>query len=297
MSQDQAEYNSGGEPAAIIERPRNVLAVKDDGLVDYKVWGWVKMSARFRSHIKKMRGAKLAVWLCLALSIDEQGEFASTVKELEEMTGYSHTEVLSSISELEKMGYLSVNRGGRKYVYLPNFVARGENNPVESQVSLVKKVESTPQYQVESSPSIEKMHSSIKELKELTQPLSIENAIATGRPVTQDMVQTEQHNAPREFERAFGFGELPWDSTQTWQKFKKFVVSVYQSTPRAFTEYVQWREGDGKYRAFSNKKIRETPAAFMDTGWPEFLTRNISTRYNREQKPGRSIPQTLERDL
>ena len=116
--------------------------------------------------------------------------------------------------------------------------------------------------------------------------LSIENAIATNQPVTPGMLKPEEHNAPREFERAFGFGELPWDSTQTWQKFKKFVVSVYQSTPRAFAEYVQWREGEGKYRAFSNKKIRETPAAFMDTGWPEFLVRHITTNnpYRREPK-------------
>lgn len=293
MSEQKPEYITeamellqGQQPAAIIERPRTALAVNDDGLIDYKVWGWVKMSARFRSHIKRMRGAKLAVWLCLALSIDEGGEFSASVKELVEMTGYSHTEVLSSIAELEVMGYLSVNRGGRKNIYKPGFVARGENNPSDSQLSLVKKVESTPVDQLESSPAIEKLHSSIKELKELTPPLSISNAIAVGQPVTPDMLENDEHHAPREFERVFGFGELPWDSTTTWQKFKKFVISVYKSAPHSFAEYVQWRESEGRYKAFSNRKIRETPAAFMDTGWPEYLARQIMSAgsYRREPK-------------
>jgi DNA-binding transcriptional ArsR family regulator len=179
MTQDQAEYQTDTDEAreamemlgkgydqqqaAIIESPRNVLALQDKGLVDYKVWGWVKLSAKFRPHIKILRGAKVSVWLCIALSIEEDGQFSATLKELQELTGYSHTEILASIKELEEMGYLSVNRGGKKNLYSPNFAARGENKPKES---LLKKVESTPQYQVDSTPAIEKPPSSITELKE-----------------------------------------------------------------------------------------------------------------------------------
>lgn len=140
MSEERAEYNAGQQPEAIIERPRNEYAIKDGELVDYRVWGWVKLSARFRSHIKVMKGAKLAIWLCIVLSIDENGNFSVTLKELQELTDYSHTEIINTIKELESGGYLSVNRGGNKTnVYHPEFAARGENMPTDR----VKKVEST----------------------------------------------------------------------------------------------------------------------------------------------------------
>ncbi len=70
-----------------------------------------------------------------------------------------------------------------------------------------------------------------------------------------------------DFERIFGFGALPWYSNTIWEKFAKFLI---KSGGQWFNDYVIWRNGDGKYKAFSNKKIRETPAAFMDTGYPEY---------------------------
>jgi hypothetical protein len=73
-----------------------------------------------------------------------------------------------------------------------------------------------------------------------------------------------------EFERAFKFGTLPWYSSTTWDKFRKFVEKIYTANPQVFREYVAWRQDGGKYQAFSNRKIRENPAAFMDTGYPEF---------------------------
>jgi DNA-binding Lrp family transcriptional regulator len=72
------------------------------------------------------------------------------------------------------------------------------------------------------------------------------------------------------FERAFGFGTLPWSSTSTWTKFQKFVMKIHAANPNVFTDYVAWRLDGGKYKAFSNRKIRENPQAFMDTGYPEF---------------------------
>ncbi len=69
------------------------------------------------------------------------------------------------------------------------------------------------------------------------------------------------------FERVFGYGDLPWYSTGVWEKFAKWIIKTGGAW---FADYVQWRNGDGKYKAFSNKKIRENPAAFMDTGYPEY---------------------------
>jgi hypothetical protein len=137
-------------------------------LSEYKVWGWVKTSANFIKHIKILKGAKLSVWNVIALSVDENGVCNLTIKQLCELTGYSHTEVIDSVKELDVMGYLSVNREGKKNLYTPEFAARGTNNP--SQETLVKKLDSTPVYQYESSSPEVNSVPSYKELKELIKP-------------------------------------------------------------------------------------------------------------------------------
>ncbi len=154
------------QPAAIIDPSRMVKALRDGGIVDYKVWGWVKTSARFRSHIKILRGAKHDIWHYLALGVGEDGRCKETIKQICEGTGYSHTEVINSLKELDELGYLSIQKDSKGNIYTPEFVARGGNSPTES---AVKKVESTPVYQVESTPSEVKSVSTYKELKELIQ--------------------------------------------------------------------------------------------------------------------------------
>lgn len=77
--------------------------------------------------------------------------------------------------------------------------------------------------------------------------------------------------APKMFEKAFGFGSLPWASNRTWQKFRKFVTDIYRQDRFAFGGYIVWRGDKGKYKAMSNKQIRMNPQVFMDTGWMEFV--------------------------
>jgi DNA-binding transcriptional regulator GbsR (MarR family) len=175
MSEDQGTYNTQGENAAEIHPPKTIQAIRDNGLVEYKVWGWVKISAKFISHIKRLRGAKLSIWQVLACSIDENGKCSLTIKELCELTGYSHTEILDSLKELNEMGYLAIDKSGKKNLYTPEFAARGAESPSET---LVKKLESTPVYQVESTPSLEKSVPSIKELKELIPETSFDEGLA-----------------------------------------------------------------------------------------------------------------------
>ena len=90
MSQEQGDYITNGN-AAEIHPPKTIHAIQEKGLTEYRVWGWVKISAKFISHIKKLRGAKLSIWQVIALSIDENGKCNLTIKELCELTGYSHT--------------------------------------------------------------------------------------------------------------------------------------------------------------------------------------------------------------
>lgn len=94
-------------------------------------------------------------------------------------------------------------------------------------------------------------------------------AILAGKEVdnTANILAKEATDA---FERDFGFGTLPWGSDKTWEKFYKFVIRIYLQDKNVWRDYVSWRNDKGKYTAYSNRKIRENPQAFMDTGYPEF---------------------------
>lgn len=171
MSEEQAKYQT--QPEAIIDPPRTLRALQDGKVVDFQVWGWVKTSAKFRSHIKILRGAKHDIWHYLALGVDENGQVKETIKQICEGTGYSHTEVINTLRELDALGYLSVQKDSRGNVYTPEFVARGAKNPTETAVNKVEStgVESTPVYQVDSTPPIEELQPIPLELKELINKL------------------------------------------------------------------------------------------------------------------------------
>lgn len=108
--------------------------------------------------------------------------------------------------------------------------------------------------------------------KTTTNNMPLDWKFAHGQKITpQDLADAKViEEAPKMFEKAFGFGKLPWGSNKTWQDFQKFITDIYRQDRLAFGNYVVWRSTAGKYRAFSNRKIRENPKMFMDTGYPEF---------------------------
>ena len=188
MSEQQGKYITNRQPAVLIEPSHNVAAINESGLTEYRVWGWVKMSVEFLPHIKRLRGAKLAVLDVIMLTIDESGKSSLTIKQICELTDYSHTEVISSLKELAEGGYLSIDKSGRRNVYESAFAARGSANPIGKE-TLVKKLESTPVYQSdenrytgvdsnESSLAIEKSHPSIKSIKRVNNKREDEDAFS-----------------------------------------------------------------------------------------------------------------------
>ena len=151
MSENPPEYVTealellSGEPAAIIEQPRSRLILRETLGEEWTV-AWVKLSTAFKPHIKNLRGAQLAVWLYISLSINEKGVAFPGVRTIAEDTGYSHQGVLDAIKELEEKGYLKVRRGEKRYnLYEPEFAAIGKTNePSES----VNSVDSSPTSQL-----------------------------------------------------------------------------------------------------------------------------------------------------
>lgn len=136
---------AGHQPPAIIEQPRSRMVLRETLGEEWTV-AWVKLSTAFKPHIKNLRGAPLAVWLYISLSINEKGVAFPGIRTIAEDTGYSHQGVLDAIAILEEKGYLNVRRGERRFnLYEPEFAAIGKTNePSET----VKSVESTQLSQV-----------------------------------------------------------------------------------------------------------------------------------------------------
>lgn len=291
MSEPQGEYNieqdakdalemlgAGYDNAAEIHPPKTIKVLRDGGLEEYRVWGWVKVSAKFINHVRELKGAKLAIWTVIALSIDEDSVCDLRIKDLEKLTGYSHTEVIDSLKELGEMGYLAARKNGTKNLYTPEFAARSTNLPTEKPngKETLPKERYGGVYQERSSPPLEKTHPSIKELKELI-PLSIENAIVTNQPVTEEMARKAsiQNNAPRQFENALGFSKpLAWWSNKEWTAFAEWVCERYAEDKLCFANYNIWRNTPYTKGGMSNNRIRGFVKEFYDS-WDMFMMANV----------------------
>lgn len=272
---DAKEMLGAGYPAAIIEQPHK-RSVLRDSMAEEETSAWVKLSTAFKPHIKELRGAPLSVWLFLSLSINRDGVAFPAVRTIAEQIGYSHQGVLDAIAVLEEKGYLTVRRGERRYnLYEPEFasVGRGKEPSVNSVDQSENGQVSTPNRSTfppdrSSGLDLNKRNKNNKTGIE-TANMPFDWKLAHGEEITSaDLPKSDE--ALHEFERAFGFGQLPWRSKTEWSRFAKFVERVYAQDRGVWSDYVQWRAGKGKYSAFSNRKIRENPTAFMDTGYPEF---------------------------
>jgi hypothetical protein len=116
--------------------------------------------------------------------------------------------------------------------------------------------------------------------------------VTAGEQVDQSVIDDAvlANDARNTFEKVFGFGTLPWSSNDVWTKFEKLVVQAYKENPGWIAQYVLWRNGDGKYSAFSNRKIRENPQMFMDTGYPEFAASKAYQKLTQQQQPSEPKP-------
>lgn len=277
------------EPAAIIEQPQPRLVLRE-GLGEEWSCAWVKLSTAFKAHIKELRGAPLAVWLYISLSINKNGIAFPGIKTIAEETGYSHQGVIDAIKTLEERGYLRVIRGAKRYnLYEPEFAAIGRRaEPTET----VNSVESTQLSQVsgtdESTFSPEESSrvdsNKINKIKPEI-PLSVENAIFANQPITEEMVKAENLRdiAPKMFERALGFSKpLPWWSNKDWTAFAEWVCERYAESKTAFGEYNIWRNTPYTKGGMSNNRIRVFVNEFYDS-WDMFkmATNNRESEDNR----------------
>jgi hypothetical protein len=144
--------------------------------------------------------------------------------------------------------------------------------------------------------------SSIKESikKEInTLPLTIENAIASNQPVTEEMAAQAKlkDTAPKMFEKALGFSKpLPWWSNKEWTAFSEWVCNRYAESKISFGEYQIWRSDKYASGKMTNPRIRGFPAEFYDS-WDMFLMSKETHKTDEERpeyKPFKSDDDDLE---
>jgi len=226
----------------------------------------------FNPAFKRITGSTVAAlmlsqaWYWSKRTSDNDGWFYKTIEEWEEETGLTRSEQETARKHLKR--FLEVDlRGVPATLYY-------RLNKQEIYDSLGVQFAETPQTSLqEPRILVSDIPANInRNTENTTENMPIPWKIAHGQPVTQEELDAEgkRDAAIMQFERAFGTGKWPWWSNTVWERFARFVIAVYEERPLAFGEYVAWRAGPGKYAGYSNKKIRQSPAEFMDTGWPEF---------------------------
>lgn len=157
MTQPQEEYiteatamlGAGYERQVVqFENPSETLVETEAGYEVVRSLGWIKLSSHFREKmLAELKGAKLGVFICVCLHLNNRGESFPGIDTIARETGYNRDTVMQAITEMEAIpNLLSVlRRRGRPNIYSPLFVSRGTAEPVVK-IRLVGKqpVQKTP---------------------------------------------------------------------------------------------------------------------------------------------------------
>jgi hypothetical protein len=98
---------------------------------------WVKISTSFKKVMPYLKGANLAVFIAISLSINDKGECFPGIDTLADCTGYSRRAVFDAIRELEQTGFLTITHGVKKsnLYHVNAFAAFGDTQPESAELS------------------------------------------------------------------------------------------------------------------------------------------------------------------
>lgn len=95
------------EPTITIHRGEDFY-LTDTGTQERKSKTYVKFSVSFREQqLAQLRGASLAVFVCLALHIEEDGSCFPSISLISKETAYNRDTIFKALSKLEFMGYIA----------------------------------------------------------------------------------------------------------------------------------------------------------------------------------------------
>lgn len=127
---EEAQELINGTPILAFEHSSTQIIADDKG--EYQIAetvAWIKIATEFRREmLRKFKGARLAVFLCVCLHINKDNQSRPTIKTIAEETGYSTREVMRSIQELKDDRIFDILRHHRHpNIYQVNaFVAYGD---------------------------------------------------------------------------------------------------------------------------------------------------------------------------
>jgi hypothetical protein len=294
MSEQKAEYitdamemmGKGYEhPAVVITPPTTEFALGDQpGFVQTKTPAFVKISTAFKKHMINLKGARLAIWLYVALSVNDNCKAYPSIETIERDTGYSNRAIIDAVKDLEASGYLSVKRReGTSHLYTINgFAAIGKakvTHELSSQVNFSPEPVnfSTPTHEESShkldinqniKPDSKTPKSKIQMPENAPIDWLIAGGVSSEQIATLNQKEAEVKTATDAFERALNFNPLPWGKNSQWQRFKKFVMGAYQQDPSSFKKFQDKREKEGQFtRLPANPKIYQDPDLLIAI-WP-----------------------------
>jgi hypothetical protein len=95
------------EPTIVIHRGEEFY-ITDTGEQEHKARVYVKFSVTFREQqLAQLKGPQLAVFICLALHIAEDGTCFPSVSLISKETGYNRDTVFDALGKLEFKGYIA----------------------------------------------------------------------------------------------------------------------------------------------------------------------------------------------
>lgn len=262
---------------------------------------FVKVSTAFKDELSEIDGNDLKVWFYIALSINRLSGTANPgIRTIALGCGLDKDTVSRAVKRLEAHGLLTVDRESKKYnIYqATDYVSANKSVPmvgtVEKSVPIDNESVPTKPESVPISWGLNQSNQSNhnKPWNEKFSNMPLDWLIASGMEIPENIFAEAQAKklATDTFEKALGFGQLPWASNTTWEKFYKWVVKIHAEYPTMFQEYADWRKGDGKYKHMSNKQIRMNPLSFIDTGYPEF---EASKMYAKPKEIPQEAPRTI----
>jgi len=99
------------QPTIIIEPPKTVISRQNGRMVEIEQPAWVKFSTAFKKELKELDVYSLKVFLYIGLSVNwKTGEACPGVRLIAEETGMNKGTVVIAVANLEKMGFLNIQR-------------------------------------------------------------------------------------------------------------------------------------------------------------------------------------------
>ena len=105
--QDRLDRVTSPEPTIVIFKGREFY-ITDTGQTDGRQRVAVQFSVSFREkQLRQLKGPILAVFICIALHINEEGRSWPSIALIAKQTGYNKDTVLKCLKGLEFMGFIS----------------------------------------------------------------------------------------------------------------------------------------------------------------------------------------------